>query len=902
MFKKLYDKAYYYNIYLCDFKKNPISQINFTNINYSPRFDDFDELEFSVEYYENGILRIQDENYNLTKANHIVYLEIKDNDIVVYQEYFSIDNPSSQMDNNGVFTKSIHCFSLPYSTFQMRRLRGYQDQVRTLFDPINSYSYFDNTKGGILNYLLESLYGSWSVGYINPNYIGVYHTFSFSDNTYVDVIKELETVYNCFILFDSVNNQINIYSLEEVGTNKGLVISHTNYVNSISTNTQTEGLITRLKVFGKDGAVISRYNSTGELFIEDYTNFLNEMSSTLKAKMIIWDALKVSKAGEFTEYVDQLDTLDAQLVTKTNELVILNQGLAVIQANMDSEKAASNSTTSTYTQLKTLENSQLFDISVKEDEITNINNQISAVNSNIQALNTLLKLENNFTNDELIELSDNFIKEDTLTMSSVSDEKQLYDYAVAYLTQKSKLPISLDISMVDIFSSSECSDLWDKVNVGDFIYVDIEQLGYNYTELRLVSYSHNQSNNSLSIILSNTNELNNDLLKLNDIFKLANQTSNTVTVNQDNYIQYIRDKIDIIYSGNIIDTNTTPIKSGNNIINQRGFIGSEISGSGALQIKDGRIIITNDDWTTWHTLLSGNGLYLENVSKTSRTILTPSTGFQIDRKVDESWDNIFYINSVDGSVHLDGGYIELLTEDNLSKILLNPEIGFKIQKADGLGGWTDTVYINNNGNAVFAGSIQTLLDAYVGNNIYLGNMEDTGKMLLFFNDGISQAAYIGFDADSLLLLHNLCGDIDLLTPHNIKLEAAEQVTLSSPTVYLESPDGGVLWLNKTGTDNMYFTHFGSGNIYFNHSGTGVIKFESAKDMSIQSITGTTWILGTVRMDGNVYMGGYTDAHKVLKKSEIEALIPSTPSGATGSFTTADSKTVTVTNGIITSIV
>ena len=45
MFRQLYDKAYYYNIYLCDFKKVPISQINFTNISYSPRFDSFSELD-----------------------------------------------------------------------------------------------------------------------------------------------------------------------------------------------------------------------------------------------------------------------------------------------------------------------------------------------------------------------------------------------------------------------------------------------------------------------------------------------------------------------------------------------------------------------------------------------------------------------------------------------------------------------------------------------------------------------------------------------------------------------------------------------------------------------------------------------------------------------------------------
>jgi len=744
MLLQLYNNVYTYNIFLCDFKKNIISQINANNVQYSPRFDSFDELEFSVEFYEQGILRIKDENFNLTKANHIIYLEIKDNDEIVHTEFFTIDNPNSQMDSNGIFTKSIHCFSLPYSTFQMHRLRGYTDQVRTLYDPVNAYDFNDNTKGGILNLLCYYLYGSWSIEYINPKYVGVYHTFSFSDSTYIDVIKELEKAYNCFIFFDTVNNKINIYSPDEVGTNKGLVISHTNYVNSLSTNTQLEGQITRLKVFGKNNISISRYDSCGNMYLEDYTPFLDEMSTTLKSKMIAWNALKISKAGEFTGYVEQLDTLDALLLTKTNELAVLNQGLKVIQANLDSEKANSNSTTATYISLLALETTQLADISTKQNEITDINNQISAVNVNTALLNTTLKLENNLTNEELIELSDNFIREDTLTMNFVNDEKQLYDYAVVYLAHKSKLPISLDIDMIDVFSSSECSDLWDKVNIGDYVYVDIEQLEYDYTELRLVSYNHNKSNNSLSITLSNTNELNNDLLSLNDIFKLANQTSNTVTVGQDSYLKYIQDQIDIIYSGDTIDTDTTPIQTGNNVINQRGFLGSEIGGSGSIQIKDGRIIISNDDWSTYHTLLSGSGVYLETPTGTSRTILNVNTGFQIDRKVGGIWDNIFYVNSVDGSVHLDGGYIELLTSNNLSRILIDPSVGFKTQQSNGSGGWIDTIYLDSiTGSPTFAGDIKTSKSAYIGDNLYLGLYTSgfTTSKSIYFKSGVSISNY-----------------------------------------------------------------------------------------------------------------------------------------------------------------
>lgn len=692
MLSQLYNKIYDYRLFLCDFQKNIISEINYSNINYKPYFDNFNELDFSLEYYENSIIRIKDENYNLTKANYIIYMEIFNSDEIVKQEYFTIDNPNNMISADGIFTKSIHCWSLPYSTFQMRKLRGYQNQVRTLYDPNNQYSFTDNTKGGILNLLLQNyLYGSWTVGYINSKYLGVYHTFSFSDSTYIDVIKQLEQSYNCFILFDSVNNQINIYSPEEVGQHLGLVISHTNYLKSLSTNTKLEGLVTRLRVTGKNDATIAKYNITGELFLENYNYFLDEMSDSLKTSMIAWTDLKESKSGDFTCYVDQLDSLETQLLTKQNELVVLNQELIVIQTNMKNEINNSYATTYTYTQLVAQQSAKQSQISTKQSEITSINSQITTVNNNINALHNLLKLENNFTNEQLKELSNSFIKEDTLNMSDVSNEKQLYEYAVAYLAQKSNLPITLDIDLIDILSCSECQDDWDKINLGDFVYLDVPELGYDYQELRIVQYDHNKTNNSLRVTLSNTTELNNDLQQLNDIFKLANQVANTVVVNQDNYGQYTQDQDTIVYNGDTINTTNNPIVAGNIQLNQFGFTGTDIGSYGTLQLLNDKLVISTDGMQTYHTILSGNGLYLERSDGKSRIVINPTYGIQIDKKVGSSWNN--------------------------------------------------SMYIDTDGNAIFAGvvkggRIDVDTDANIGNNLYIGDKNTlSDKGIYFYNSG-----------------------------------------------------------------------------------------------------------------------------------------------------------------------
>lgn len=62
-------------------------------------------------------------------------------------------------------------------------------------------------------------------------------------------------------------------------------------------------------------------------------------------------------------------------------------------------------------------------------------------------------------------------------------------------------------------------------------------------------------------------------------------------------------------------------------------------------------------------------------------------------------------------------------------------------------------------------------------------------------------------------------------------------------------------------------------------------------MTLTSATGNMQFY----MDGGMYIGDVDSANQIIKRSDL-------PTGATGSFTSADGKTVTVENGIITSIV
>jgi hypothetical protein len=155
----------------------------------------------------------------------------------------------------------------------------------------------------------------------------------------------------------------------------------------------------------------------------------------------------------------------------------------------------------------------------------------------------------------------------------------------------------------------------------------------------------------------------------------GNQAANTVVVNKDDYGKYAQDKTDILFTGDQIDTDENEIVAGNSLINRRGFIGSDIGSHGAMQLLKDKIIFSKDNWATFFTMLSGNGLYLETENGLSRVVLTPEFGFQIDKwnTVSEDWDNILYIDSDNGNYHVDNGFIELNSPYNQIKI--DPAVG-----------------------------------------------------------------------------------------------------------------------------------------------------------------------------------------------------------------------------------
>ncbi len=110
---------------------------------------------------------------------------------------------------------------------------------------------------------------------------------------------------------------------------------------------------------------------------------------------------------------------------------------------------------------------------------------------------------------------------------------------------------------------------------------------------------------------------------------------------------------------------------------------------------------------------------------------------------------------------------------------------------------------------------------------------------------------------------------------------------------------GLYVANMSAATNNYAILTNAGNIVFNEGGDASTDFRVESDTEANML----FLDANADTDGALYLGGTTNGIKITKGGIMTFLGTSAiAGGATGTFTTSDAKTVTVTNGIITSII
>lgn len=204
-------------LYLCEIDKKRICQLETINLSGSFKFNSYSELNFSVgRTYTNMVTgeTLVNPFYNKIEALRLVELE--------GFGYFEIQDP--EITSDGIKEiKEVTAYSLEYRLSQ-KYLENFKINTgdadsheviasagNTTVVPVTLLNDV-NKDLSLLDLALEKIY-DWTIGYIDPSLKTMSRQFEISRASVYDfIVQDICEKFNCYAIFDTINNKINIYA------------------------------------------------------------------------------------------------------------------------------------------------------------------------------------------------------------------------------------------------------------------------------------------------------------------------------------------------------------------------------------------------------------------------------------------------------------------------------------------------------------------------------------------------------------------------------------------------------------------------------------------------------------------------------------------------------------------
>lgn len=640
-------------------------------------------------------------------------------------EWYIIDEINDNMDDN---SKEIHAFSLGYELTDKKIIR------------YECVSY--NATQVLHDALSETI---WTTGYIDSKFDVKYRSFNISSKNVLDFVYEIANTFGALVVFDVENRTVNFYDLENYGLNKGLYLSYDKYLSNLNKVENLDNIKTRLKIFGRDGMSIQEVNITGQNYIEDFSYYMYPferdenrnvlkhsaygMSDDLCHAILDYNELLISKQGEFQGYLNNKKSLQQTRTTKQNELIALQDELAIILDNIDVAQANNLPYGDLYNQKIQKE----FEINTKQAELDDVNNQLSAVMTSINNLHTQLKVENNYTPEQIIELNP-FIIVEEWTDNNYIDAQDLYDDGVKRLNElKIGTPV-IEVDIINFLKIVTAQRDWDKLNIGDIIFVQFEKFN---VEIQAKVIEINYQDDDIKLTISNIKDILNDKEKF---LKMIQTSINTSTeVNMDRFKWNGADarvnSVEAILN-NEWNTVRQRIVSGVDesvIVDRRGItITSPTNPNSLLRAVAGIIGCSDDGGNTFKNALTGEGtiadrligqiligqnLIIDASNNEGKKFFTVNeTGVKISGlslqitdgglPVSELAEGVLLENKLYNGVKIDiTDGLTITRSDNKVRSISNATDGFSIEKWEN-SDWTKKLYADTDGNLILKGHMQ----------------------------------------------------------------------------------------------------------------------------------------------------------------------------------------------------
>jgi hypothetical protein len=240
-----------------------------------------------------------------------------------------------------------------------------------------------------------------------------------------------------------------------------------------------------------------------------------------------YNTLLTDRDGDFNGYLAEKENLQTTLTTKQNELATLETDLQIIEDDIDTAIANGDGLT--------LLNQQKADkeaeIQAKKDEIAVVNADIASVDAKIADLINVLKIEVNFTPEQIIERN-TFVKEAVWQDNNYTNADDLYAEGKERLIRVSQPIVAYKVDAIDFTQALNTQKDWNKLKIGGIVTINYPNWNLSI-KAKIITIDHDIDNNSIQLTIANHKDIKSGFLKIKDL--LNRNVHSSVTQDMSKY-------------------------------------------------------------------------------------------------------------------------------------------------------------------------------------------------------------------------------------------------------------------------------------------------------------------------------------------------------------------------------
>lgn len=525
-------------------------------------YDDL-SLAFNLNAYQTASFKIY-RDINGKKYEH--YDDFQEDRLIMIQgiSWYKI-HVETNIEDTGI-SKSITANSLECTLCNKRLIDFecntgeilYDDYVKTIFyDPTNP-------KGSLLHRVL-SVAPSWSVGHVDASLANKQRSFDEDDvDVYSFLTGDVSEAFNCLFIFDTFNQTVSAYDLDNYGEDTNIYVSMDNLAQSMTESIDENSIITCYRVNGGDGIYINEVNPNSTNKIYNFEYYLPEMEESIQNKAKEYNEKYQSLKPQYEEIMKRLgdqigviQELETRLPDDLNSKDWTKYGLDFLDSkvksfkNIDEVYCAQGMNKhdsfnyNLYQQnLEDLNNSTA-EYNKRKSEVDSATEVYNSIISERNAVQAQLDMDKWFTKDEWKTLdsyvveetysNDNYITTDNTTDTERFDiERQLYDVAWKDLSKKCRPQYQYTSTLSNVLTIPQFKGFLKYFQLGNFIRMATDY--DTVIKLRLISFTVDYNDTSkIDVTFSDAIRVHGVCNDVASIISQANSAAMSFQFNKDQY-------------------------------------------------------------------------------------------------------------------------------------------------------------------------------------------------------------------------------------------------------------------------------------------------------------------------------------------------------------------------------